>query len=55
METQLEEIMNKCERCGIEGNYQRFTILGIPLCEDCLGLVVMEWTIKKQDFAELAQ
>lgn len=41
----------RCDRCG-EGNDCE-TFGGIPLCEECIVLVVKEWRIKRDEFGAL--
>ena len=44
--------MKKCERCG-EADGQ--TVGNVMLCDKCVILICLEWSIRRQDFAELSQ
>ena len=45
--------MPTCARCREADECETFA--GIPLCEGCVGLIVTEWKIKRDDFVELAE
>jgi hypothetical protein len=41
----------RCERCGSsEGAEQLGSIV---LCEDCVALILKEWKLRRDEFAEL--
>ena len=42
----------KCQRCDELANCQTFTVRVVPLCEGCLALVVLEWSIRREEFGE---
>jgi hypothetical protein len=43
----------RCERCGETKDCQ--SLAQMFLCQLCLILILREWRIRKEDFAELAQ
>ncbi len=50
-----EAMVTKCTRCDELRNCARFTINAVPICEVCLGLIVAEWAIKREEIGELIE
>jgi hypothetical protein len=47
--------MSRCSRCGQESNCQSFGVQKVQVCEDCLTLIVVEWSIHQREFGELVR
>jgi hypothetical protein len=45
--------MKTCNRCGELHNCELFA--DVPLCPDCVDLIVREWRIRRNEFAELTE
>ena len=43
----------RCERCGETKDCAVHTRREVSLCAVCLGMIVLEWRIRQQDFALL--
>ena len=37
----------RCTRCQTEANCASFTLHAIPVCGDCIDLVIEEWAIRR--------
>jgi hypothetical protein len=51
--SQPAEPLNRCHRCDqnkLCGNWD-----GVFLCQSCVGLIVAEWAVKREEFTELAR
>jgi len=43
----------RCARCCKEENCGIYSIRAIPICQECLNQIVMEWYVRFEEFGEL--